>query len=48
MTNPMAILCRINRGLFLAQRFLPSAAPELKQHDPAIEQLLAKLWGLKD
>ena len=40
------ILRRIDRGLFSRNDFFPFTRDELKQHDPGMEQLLAKLWGV--
>jgi hypothetical protein len=46
MTNPMEYFAESTEAFFSRNDFFPFTREELKQHDPAMEQLLRKLWGL--
>ena len=48
MTNPMEYFAECTEAFFSRNDFFPFDRAELKQHDPAMEQLLIKLWGAKD
>ena len=48
MTNPMEYFAESTEAFFARNDFFPFDHAELKRHDPGMEQLLAKLWGLKD
>jgi len=48
MTNPMEYFAESTEAFFTRNDFFPFNHAELKRHDPGMEQLLAKLWGLKD
>ena len=45
MTNPMEYFAETTEAFFSRNDFFPFTHIELKQHDPAMEQLLGKLWG---
>lgn len=45
MTNPMEYFAETTEAFFSRNDFFPFNRAELKRHDPAMEQLLAKLWG---
>jgi len=45
MTNPMEYFAETTEAFFSRNDFFPFDRAELKQHDPEMEQLLAKLWG---
>jgi len=44
--RPDEILRGDDGGLFLAHDFVPFTRDELKQHDPAMDPLLGRLWGV--
>jgi hypothetical protein len=44
MTNPMEYFAETTEAFFSRNDFFPFNRAELKQHDPDVEQLLAKLW----
>ncbi len=46
MTNPMEYFAESTEAFFSRNDFFPFTRDELKQHDPEMEQLLAKLWGV--
>lgn len=46
MTNPMEYFAESTEAFFSRNDFFPFNHSELKQHDPGMEQLLAKLWGV--
>ena len=46
MTNPMEYFAETTEAFFSRNDFFPFNRAELKQHDPEMEQLLAKLWGV--
>jgi hypothetical protein len=46
MTNPMEYFAETTEAFFSRNDFFPFNRAELKQHDPDMEQLLAKLWGV--
>jgi hypothetical protein len=46
MTNPMEYFAETTEAFFSRNDFFPFTREELKQHDPEIEALLAKLWGV--
>ena len=46
MTNPMEYFAESTEAFFSRNDFFPFTHDELKQHDPEMEQLLAKLWGM--
>ena len=48
MSNPMEYFAESTEAFFSRNDFFPFDHAELKRHDPAMEQLLAKLWGVKD
>jgi len=48
MTNPMEYFAESTEAFFSRNDFFPFNRAELKQHDPEMEQLLSKLWGVKD
>src|SRR5213075_3075293 len=48
MTNPMEYFAESSEAFFSRNDFFPFDRAELKQHDPEMEQLAAKLWGVKD
>jgi hypothetical protein len=45
MTNPMEYFAENTEAFFSRNDFFPFTRDELKQHDPGIEQLLARVWG---
>lgn len=47
MTNPMEYFAESTEAFFSRNDFFPFDRAELKKHDPEMEQLLAKLWGVK-
>jgi hypothetical protein len=48
MTNPMEYFAECTEAFFSHNDFFPFDRAQLKQHDPEMEQLIAKLWGVKD
>jgi hypothetical protein len=46
MTNPQEYFAETTEAFFSRNDFFPFNRAELKQHDPEMEQLLAKLWGV--
>jgi hypothetical protein len=46
MTNPMEYFAETTEAFFSRNDFFPFDRAELKQHDPEMEQLLARLWGV--
>lgn len=48
MSNPMEYFAESTEAFFSRNDFFPFNRAELKAHDPAMEQLVAKLWGPKD
>jgi Mlc titration factor MtfA (ptsG expression regulator) len=45
MTNPMEYFAETTEAFFSRNDFFPFTRDELKQHDPEMEKLLARLWG---
>jgi hypothetical protein len=48
MTNPMEYFAETTEAFFSRNDFFPFNRAELKKHDPEMEQLLAKLWGVTE
>ena len=48
MTNPMEYFAETTEAFFSRNDFFPFTREELKQHDPEMFALLAKLWGVKE
>lgn len=46
MTDPMEYFAETTEAFFSRNDFFPFNRAELKQHDPEMEQLLARLWGV--
>ena len=46
MTSPMEYFAETTEAYFSRNDFFPFTHDELKQHDPEMERLLAKLWGV--
>ena len=46
MTDAMEYFAETTEAFFSRNDFFPFNRAELKQHDPEMEQLLAKLWGV--
>jgi len=46
MTTPQEYFAECTEAFFSRNDFFPFNRPELKQHDPEMEQLLARLWGV--
>ena len=46
MTNPMEYFAESTEAFFSRNDFFPFTRDELKQHDPEMEQLLVRLWGV--
>jgi putative heme-binding domain-containing protein len=46
MTNPMEYFAESTEAYFGRNDFFPFTRGELKKHDPAMHQLLGKLWGV--
>ncbi len=46
MTNPMEYFAESTEAFFSRNDFFPFTREELKQHDPEMERLVAKLWGV--
>lgn len=46
MTNPMEYFAETTEAYFSRNDFFPFTREELKQHDPEMEKLLARLWGV--
>jgi len=46
MTDPMEYFAETTEAFFSRNDFFPFNRAELKQHDPDMDQLLAKLWGV--
>ena len=47
MTNPMEYFAESTEAYFSRNDFFPFNRTELQQHDPAMDALLTRLWGLK-
>ena len=48
ITNPMEYFAETTEAFFSRNDFFPFNREELKQHDPEMLALLAKLWGVKE
>jgi len=48
MVDPMEYFAETTEALFSRNDFFPFNRAELKQHDPEMEQLLARLWGVTE
>jgi hypothetical protein len=48
MSNPMEYFAEASEAFFSRNDFFPFDRAELKRHDPEMERLVAKLWGVKD
>ena len=48
ISNPMEYFAESTEAFFAHNDFFPFNRAELKKHDPAMEQLVAKLWGVDD
>jgi hypothetical protein len=46
MTNPMEYFAESTEAYFSRNDFFPFTRDELKQHDPEMTRLVAKLWGV--
>jgi hypothetical protein len=46
LTNPQEYFAEATEAFFGTNDFYPFVRPELAQHDPEMEALLGKLWGL--
>ena len=46
MTSPMEYFAETTEAFFSRNDFFPFTRDELKQHDPEMEKLLARLWGV--
>lgn len=46
ITNPMEYFAETTEAFFSRNDFFPFTRDELKRHDPGMEQLLARLWGV--
>lgn len=46
MTSPMEYFAETTEAYFSRNDFFPFTHDELKQHDPEMEQLIARLWGV--
>jgi hypothetical protein len=46
MTDPMEYFAELTEAFFSRNDFFPFTHEELKEHDPEMEQLLAKLWAV--
>jgi Mlc titration factor MtfA (ptsG expression regulator) len=46
MTNPQEYFAETTEAFFSRNDFFPFNRAELKQHDPDMEQLLTRLWGV--
>lgn len=46
MTNPMEYFAETTEAFFSRNDFFPFNRAELKEHDPEMEELLARLWGV--
>ena len=46
MTNPMEYFAETTEAFFSRNDFFPFNRAELKRHDPEMEQLLVRLWGV--
>jgi hypothetical protein len=44
LTNPMEYFAEASEAFFGTNDFYPFVRPELKEHDPALHDLLGKLW----
>jgi hypothetical protein len=47
MTNPMEYFAEASEAFFSRNDFFPFDRGDLKQHDPEMERLVAKLWGVE-
>ena len=48
MSSPMEYFAETTEAFFSRNDFFPFNRAELKGHDPEMERLVAKLWGVKD
>ncbi len=48
MTTPMEYFAEVTEAYFTRNDFFPFTKEELKKHDPAIYELLGKLWGVEE
>jgi len=48
MTDPMEYFAETTEAFFSRNDFFPFNRAELQRHDPGMEQLLAKLWGVTE
>ena len=48
MSSPMEYFAETTEAFFSRNDFFPFNRAELNRHDPDMEQLLTKLWGVKD
>jgi len=48
MTNPMEYFAETTEAFFSRNDFFPFNRKELKKHDPEMERLLARLWGVTE
>ena len=48
MTNPKEYFAECTESFFVRNDFFPFNRAELHDHDPRMEQLLARLWGVAD
>lgn len=48
MTSPMEYFAESTEAFFARNDFFPFDRIELKRHDPDMERLVAKLWGVED
>jgi hypothetical protein len=48
MTNPMEYFAEASEAFFSRNDFFPFDRAELKRHDPEMELLVARLWGVED
>jgi hypothetical protein len=47
LTNPMEYFAEVTEAFFGRNDFFPFTRDDLKQHDPDMETVLGKLWGVK-
>jgi hypothetical protein len=48
ITNPMEYFAENTESFFSRNDFFPFTREELKRHDPGMERLLARLWGVEE
>ena len=46
MTNPMEYFAQQTEAFFSCTDFFPFTRNERRRHDPEVEKLLVKLWGV--